>query len=79
MTQTKNYKILTLNNNDEHEFTDILKGKQIYFDKKISIDFITFESVHKLNFVLIVTRNYTKDVIIKSKNSGEIHIIYDEQ
>ena len=79
MTQTKNYKILTLDDNDNHEFTDILRGKQIYFDKKISIGFISFESVNNLNFVLIVTRNYTKDIIIKFNDDKSILLLYDKR
>ena len=79
MTQIKNYKILTLDDNGNHEFTDILRGKQISFDKKISIDFISFESFSKLSFVLIVTRNYTKDVIIKFENNKSISLLYDKK
>ena len=79
MTRTQNYKILTFDDNNKHEFTDIIKGKQISFDKEISIDFMSFESVSKLSFVLIVTRNYTKDVIIKFDDDKSIHIIYDKK
>ena len=79
MTRTQNYKILTLDDNNNHEFTDLTKGKMVVFDNKINIDFISIESYLKNIFVLIVTKNKTKDIIISKDKHNNLHIIYDKR
>ena len=79
MTRKQNYKILTLDDDDNHEFTNLIKGKMIIFDDKINVDFISIESYQKETFVLIVTKNKTKDVIISKDKYNNLHIIYDKR
>ena len=51
----------------------------IIFDDKINVDFISIESYQKETFVLIVTKNKTKDVIISKDKYNNLHIIYDKR
>ena len=61
MTRTMNYKLLTLDENNHPEFTDI-KCKDLELNSNMDIKFMSMESMHKKSFLLISTKNYTKDI-----------------
>ena len=79
MTQTQKYKILTLDKNNNHEFTNLIKGKMVIFHDKIKLDFMSIESYQKDTFVLIVTKNKTKDIIISKDKHNNLYINYDKR